>query len=73
MTLENAINYSLGKVVLNEGDKFGNLTVIGIAPTSPRTKKNSYLCECTCGELCTRTLKELLEGINLSCDKCLKE
>lgn len=54
------------------GDKFGKLTVIGIAPIGREFGKNSYTCECSCGNICIRKFTDIVHYRNAACDKCLE-
>lgn len=51
------------KAIINEGDKFGTLTVIRQLTTGLRT----YLCKCECGHECVKSVKSLIGG-TAKCD-----
>ena len=57
------------------GQRFGELTVLGLHHKKPRYKKNGaihsyrlyYECKCDCGNMCIVNRDELLHGKTKSC------
>ncbi len=57
------------------GRKYGTLTIKKLAKEIAKMGKSrmwyypAYLCKCSCGELVTRTLKQLKNGNKMHCGK----
>lgn len=52
------------------GQKFGQWAVLSLSPNKSKAGKSLWLCECTCGNICSVGVSNLRSGNSTKCIDC---